>query len=325
MRRVVLYAQNMGFASTIVGPLEVFAYTGSMWNFLVGTPFDMQFLISVVSYDGKPVTTRTGLVIQVDGSIHDVDKADIVLVTSCGEDIQSALSRSRTVIPLLKKFYDDGAIVGSICSGLALLAATGLLNGKKATTHWGMVEIFRKQFPKIQLESDQLYIDEGRIVTSGGGYAGNDLALHLVEQLCGNALAKQVANALLLDTKRESQSSYAGVLHHRMHKDERIQKIQTWLDDHFNEVILLDDLAMRYGMSPRNFKRRFKEASGETPLSYLQKLRTEAAKSLLESTTQPIDAIAERVGYKDENYFRRLFKRHTHVTPNAYRVRFGST
>ncbi|RLU01843.1 GlxA family transcriptional regulator [Ketobacter sp.] len=320
MKKVLIYAQQFGFASTLVGPLEVFAYTGTLWNYLTCAEFDRRFTVQVASLDGRPVLTRTGLKIEVDLAVLDADDADVILITSCGEAIDACLQASAPVIPWLQQQAARGALIGSICTGMVLLAAAGLLDGKRATTHWGMFDTVRGCFPKVQLEPDQLYIEEGNIITAGGGYAGNDLALYLVEKLCGKEIARQCANALMLDTGRTSQSMYAGIMHHRMHHDERVQSIQQWLEQNFNADINLDELARQYGMSPRNFKRRFTDASGETPLNYLQKLRVEAAKHLLDGSSVQIEQVAEQVGYRDVNHFRRLFKRHAGMTPARFRA-----
>jgi transcriptional regulator GlxA family with amidase domain len=202
---------------------------------------------------------------------------------------------------------------------------TGLLDGKRATTHWGMIEVFRKRFPGIRFLPDQILVEEGRLLTGGGGYAGNDLALHLVEKICGQVMARQCADALLLETGRQLQTPFAGLLQHRLHQDERVQKIQEWLDSHYRDDINLDAVAARHNMSARNFIRRFKQASGETPLTYLQKLRVEAAKKLLEKTSMKIDAIAGEVGYSTEAHFRQLFRRYTELTPAGYRARHGGS
>lgn len=325
MKKVVIYAQEFGFASTVVGPTEVFAYTGTMWNYLTGSQFEPQFNVVVASIDGEPVSTRTGLRLQVDTAIQQVEDADIVLITSCGEAIEHSLQVSAPLIPWLQQQHQRGVIIGSVCTGIALLAAANLLEGKRATTHWGMMESIRRCFPAVHMEPDQLYIEQGNIITAGGGYAGNDLALYLVEKVCGRTLARQCANALLLDTGRESQLPYAGIMHHRMHNDDRIQVIQQWLDQHFDQEINLDLLAQQHGMSSRNFKRRFTDASGETPLNYLQKLRVEAAKRILETSAQQVEQVSERVGYRDVNHFRRLFKRYAGETPARYRRQFGGS
>lgn len=322
MQQVILFAVENTFISTISGPLEVFAYTGGMWNYLTGTPIELEFQVKVASIDGKPIRTRTGLVINPDISLKEASAADIVLVASCGEDIETAIKQNQAAIPWLVKQYEAGALLGSICSGLALLAETGLMDGRKAATHWGMRDEFQQRYPQIEIQGDDLYVDDGDIVTSGGGNAGSDLALHLVEKFCSCEKSKQCANALLLDTNRGSQKPYSGILHHRIHNDDKVQTIQNWLDENFHQEINLDELADNNHMSPRNFKRRFKLASGETPLGYLQKLRVEAAKKLLESSDSAVDQISLQVGYADHNHFRKLFKRHTTLTPSNYRERY---
>jgi transcriptional regulator GlxA family with amidase domain len=321
MKEIVLLALDNGIASTVVGPLEVFAYAGGMWNYLTGVPLELAFRVRVATLDGRPVTSRTGMPIHADCGIASVDRADAILVTSCGEDLDQAMETSGAAVNWLRHHHAQGATIGSICSGLAVLAMTGLLDGKRATTHWGLVDAFRRRFPAIHLEPDQLVVDEGRVLTAGGGYAGNDLSLYLVEKHCGKAVAKQCADALLLETGRQLQSRFAGVLHHRMHADDQVQRIQEWLEGHYMTAINLDALASDHGMSGRNFIRRFKQASGETPLNYLHKLRIEAARRLLERSDLRMDAVAEQVGYKTEAHFRQLFKRHTQMTPASYRLR----
>lgn len=321
MKDIVLLALNNAIASTLVGPLEVFAYSGAMWNHLAGQPREPAFHVRVVTVDGRPVSSRTGLPIQPDGSIKDVKRADVVLVASCGEDIETAIRQNRSALPWLIEHHRQGAILGSICSGLAVLAATGLLDGRRATTHWGMIETFRQRFPAIRLEPDRLIVDEGALITAGGGYAANDLSLYLVERLCGKVVAKQCADALLIETGRQLQTPFAGLLRHRLHADERIQAIQSWLDRHYSEDVNLIELAKTHHMSTRNFIRRFKQASGETPLNYLHKLRVEAAKNLLEKTDMRIEAITFEVGYQTQAHFRQLFRRHTSLTPLAFRAR----
>lgn len=325
MKDIVLLALDHGIASTLVGPLEIFAYTGSMWNYLAGKPLSARFRVRVVTSDGRPVASRTGLAIQPDCAITAVDCADAVLVTSCGEDIEGAMRRGGPAANWLAALYRRGATLCSICSGLSVLGMTGLLDGKRATTHWGLIDRFRRCFPAIRLQPDQLLVDEGRLITAGGGYAGNDLSLYLVEKLCGKQLARQCADALLLETGRQLQTPFAGLLKHRMHGDDHIQAIQRWLDRHYMKAINLDALAANHHMSPRNFIRRFKLASGETPLTYLQKLRVEAAKKLLEDSDLKISAIASKVGYQTEAHFRQLFRRYTSQTPAGFRARRAYT
>jgi transcriptional regulator GlxA family with amidase domain len=325
MKKIVLLAMNNGIASTIIGPLEVFAYTGRMWNYFAGAPLATQFQVQIATVDGLAVKSQTGLAIHPDCGIDAVNKADAILVTSCGEDVEGAIRKNAAAIPWLIDHYRKGAILGSICSGLSILAATGLLDGKKATTHWGMTELFRKRFPAINLQSDQILVDEGRLLTAGGGYAGNDLAVYLVEKMCGKVLARQCADALLLETGRQLQTPFSGLLQHRIHADERVQRIQEWLDRNYQSDVDLATLASEHNMSPRNFIRRFKQASGETPLNYLQKLRVEAAKGLLEKTALNINSVAEQVGYQTETHFRRLFTRYTSLTPTVYRSKHSNS
>lgn len=320
---VVIYMQPGGSPSTIVGPFEIFNTAGRTFRRLTGQPGKQLFQVTLASHDGKPVTFLNGLQINADARLKDLAAPDIVMIGSCGADIQPEPDRDGAIVDWLKRAHQNGAVIASVCTGLGLLAETGLLDGKQATTHWGSLHDFRKLYPAIEIKGDQLFIENGNVLTGGGSYAGNDLALFIVEKFFGAEVKQETARALVLDAHRPDQSAYAGIMHHRIHSDPQIHLVQDWLDQRYRTDVNFDDVAKRFNMSPRNFHRRFRQASGETPLTYLQKQRIEAAKSLLENSTNQIDQVAAAVGYTDTNHFRRLFKRLTSHTPKSWRERFS--
>ncbi|MGZ3438331.1 MAG: GlxA family transcriptional regulator, partial [Polyangia bacterium] len=213
--------------------------------------------------------------------------------------------------------------IAGVCTGVSLLAAAGLLDGKPATTHWGVVERCRQLYPRVHWECDRFVTEADNVFCGGGVYASIDLSLYLVERYCGHEIAVQTAKALLLETPRMWQTSYAAQPPRSAHDDEGIQRAQKWLFDHFQKEVALDELAARVGMSPRNFARRFKSATGENPLGYLQRLRIDAARHLLESGRRSVKEVGAAVGYEDPAFFRSLFQRHTGTSPRGYRARFG--
>lgn len=325
MLKVAIYMQESGGCSTIVAPYEVFNHTGVAWNYMVGETMEQQFKVYLTTIDGKPAKLQFGMEIKADCSIFDLEDVDIIIVSSGGPDVKASVAKQRDVIEWLKQMHKKGTVLGSVCTGFALLAETGLLKGKKATTHWGSIEKLERAYPDIELVHDELFVEQGRIITAGGNYAGNDVALHLVEKFCGETMKRNVASALVLDTRRPNQASYAGIIQYRIHKDEKIHTIQDWLDQNYSKEIQLDQVALSHGMSPRTFHRRFKKATGNTSLNYLQCLRIEAAKLMLESTDQQVSQIVHKIGYRDENHFRRLFRDQTGFSPLSWRDRYAAT
>jgi transcriptional regulator GlxA family with amidase domain len=243
-------------------------------------------------------------------------------VPTAGVDLEVARDSNATLIDWLARRGPKTAVAG-ICTGATLLAAAGLLDGRTGTTHWGVVDLCRKMYPKVDWMPDRFVTESGNVFCSGGLYASIDLSLYLVEHYCGHEVAVQTAKALLLETPRPSQSPYAARPPRSSHDDEPIQRAQTWLYSHFRGAVDLDRLASQVGMSPRNFARRFKAAAGESPLAYLHRLRIDAARRELENGRRSVQEISRQVGYEDVAFFRHLFRRHTAASPRDYRARFG--
>ena len=204
------------------------------------------------------------------------------------------------------------------------LAEAGLLAGCRATTHWAFAEAFRRRYPQVRLDEQQMLCEDDRLITSGGATAALDLMLHLIRRFASLELAQQCSRYLLIDTVRSEQSSYVLWSMPKRHGDLEILQVQNWLDEHFGEALLIDELARQFGFGVRNFKRRFKDATGYTPIAYLQTLRLEQAKQLLETTQMSLDSITYKVGYEDSNSFRRLFLNRVGLLPTAYRKKFQS-
>lgn len=231
--------------------------------------------------------------------------------------------RNAAVIPWLKKWHKRGAAIASVCSGVGLVAAAGMLDGKRGTTHWAIAERFRELYPKVKWMPELMVTEDRGFYCGGGVHAAVDLSLYLVEKFCGHEVALQCAKALLIETPRAWQAGFAIVPLKTEHSDESVSRAQEWLHHNFHRSFSLDEPAERARMSLRNFVRRFKKATGDSPLHYIQKLRVSAAKRLLENDHRTVQEISEAVGYQDLVFFRSLFQRHTGVSPSAYRQRFG--
>ena len=245
-----------------------------------------------------------------------------LLVIASATYIEEILQKSPELVPWIRRQYDQGAHVASICTGVFLLAETGLLDGKSATLHWGFTETFRRRYPRVPLEADRMFIDHGRLYCSAGVNAGMDLSLYLVEKFCGRQTAVQSAKTMILDLGRETQAPYSSHLFPQDHGDPLVTKAQKWIEAHYTESIDYDRLAEKFRMSRRSLERRFKQATGTTPLGYLQQLRVETAKRLLEDGSRTFDEITYQVGYEDIPFFRKVFVRLTGLRPKEYQQRF---
>ncbi|MEJ2037641.1 MAG: helix-turn-helix domain-containing protein, partial [Desulfosarcinaceae bacterium] len=211
----------------------------------------------------------------------------------------------------------------SICTGVFLLAETGLLDGKSATLHWGFAEAFKARYPKVALRQDRMFIDHGRLYCSAGVSAGMDLTLYLVAKFCGENAARESAKTMVLDMGRYSQMPYDSFLPPKNHADPMVAKAQAWMERNSTQAVDYDRMADRFRVSRRSLERRFKQATGLTPLSYLQKLRVEQAKRMLEEGSRSFNEIAYAVGYEDIPFFRKLFIRLAGLRPKEYQQKFA--
>jgi transcriptional regulator GlxA family with amidase domain len=256
-----------------------------------------------------------------DGSIYDVENTDLIVVSSI-LDIDRTMRDHGEVIEWLHHHYRRGTHIATICSGAFVLAETGLLDGKTATTHWAFADEFQRRYPQIELRPERLITDEGDLFCSGGYNAGTDLSLYLVEKYCGHEVGLQSSKSLISDMGRTSQSPYAIFQHQKNHRDDQILAVQEWIEDNFDKNFNYDSLAGNSGMSRRTLERRFKTATGETPLTYQQCIRVEAAKHMLEDGNRSFDEITYQVGYEDSSSFRKVFIKQTGLRPTEYRKKF---
>lgn len=312
-----------GMPSTAVAPLEVFSTAGVLWNQMQGEERTPCFHVRTVSQDGRAVRTGVSLSLEPACSLDEVDSTDVAVVSAVGADIDSACPANEPLYPWLRRQHERGATIAGVCAGAALVAEAGLLDGRPATTHWGIAEACRRRYPTVHWQPERIITESDRVLCSGGVYASVDLSLYLVEKLCGHRVAMQTARGLLLETPRIWQIGYAAEPPEAAHDDARIRNTQEWLFRNFTGSVRIDTLASRAGMSSRTFARRFKAATGETPVSYLHRLRINAARHLLENDLNSIHEVCRLVGYDDLAFFRRLFKRYTGTPPQQYRDRFG--
>ena len=323
MLDVTVVFLTAGFASTAIGPLEVFHSAGVLWNWLHGHPVEPRFRVRTASLDGRPVKSACSFSLTPEFAIGDIDRTDLVVLSASGWDEQQEILDEGTLARWLRAAHDSGAYVAGICSGVAYLAESGLLDGRRATTHWAVAEAMRQRYPKVIWQPEHFVTEDGKVLCSGGVYGAIDLSLYLVEKFCGHEIALQCARSLLVSLPRSCQASYAVVPLSRPHSDERIRQAEDFLQTNFARPVSAEALAGQVGMSPRTLIRRFKAATGRLPGEYLQMLRMHVAREMLERDRAPVQAVSARIGYEDVAFFRSLFKRHTGMTPAEYRSRFA--
>ena len=320
---VTVVLLEAGYASTAVGPIEVFHSAGVLWNWLQGDASQPRFRVRVASIDGAPVTSLCSLGLVPEFAIEQIERSDIVILPASGWDVQEQIAKDTHLLPWLRKMHSRGAYIAGVCTGVAFLAESGLLDGRQATTHWALAERFRQRYPNVVWRPENFVTEDGRLLCSGGVYASIDLSVYLVEKFCGHAIALECAKSLLISMPRSSQSGYSLLPMAQPHSDGKIRESEEYLQENFSRNVSIEFLAKRIGMGLRNFIRRFKAATGHLPGAYTQMLRVAAAKELLEHGATSIQAAASRVGYEDIAFFRALFKRHTGMTPGEYRARFA--
>jgi len=306
----------------ITGPYEVFAFANMILQ-KEGVSPEAAYTIAVLAEQPGPVMTMTGLQIIADKSFSQIDKSlDTLLIP--GGDPKVLLANTQ-VVALIHDMEPKVRRLVSVCTGAFLLAESGLLDGRRATTHWNYCTEFTEKYPRVNLEPDRIFIKEGNILTSGGITSGIDLALAMVEEDWGQKLALAVAQFLVVYLKRPGgQSQFSSYLTREASKHSALRDIQAWIMQNPKEDLRVDSLADRIAMSSRNFSRLFLSETGMTPAKFVEMSRIDAARNLLELTRFQIDTIADSSGFKDSENMRRAFIRQLGVNPSEYRKRFGN-
>ncbi|TNE76854.1 MAG: helix-turn-helix domain-containing protein [Gammaproteobacteria bacterium] len=325
--RVLIVAVAETSGSALYGMFDVLKSAGSVWDSLVraeeGAPL---FQVDIVSPDGTPFTCGNGIPVTPDCAMTDDPPGDILILPELwlGPD-DDFRGRHPALLEWIRRRHDGGTRIYSACSGAVMLAATGLLDGCEATSHWAYRDLFQQQYPQVHFNPapSLVFADpEGRIVTAGGTTSWHDLAIHIIARHASPGEALKIAKVFLLKWHDEGQLPYASLVRNAPHTDAAVHRCQQWLAEHYRDAGAIPRVVAQSGIPERTLKRRFRAATGTTLIEYLQNLRVEEAKRQLESTHNPVDDIGVAVGYEDMSFFRRLFKRSTGLTPSQYRRMF---
>lgn len=272
----------------------------------------------------KEVKLNDGMFsVHIDKQLKDVKKTDLVLIPALFGDMQTAISRNKVLLPWINEQYERGAEVASLCVGAFLLASTGLLNGKKCSTHWGFQNEFREMFPQVEVMDGSVVTEENRIYSSGGANSYWSLLLLLLEKYTDRATAILASKYFAVDIDRDSQAAFAMFRGQKNHADGAVKKAQDYIEKNIIEKISVAELADMAAVGRRSFERRFKLATNNTILEYIHRIKIEAAKRQFESSRKNINEVMFDVGYTDTKAFRAMFKKITGLTPIEYRNKYN--
>lgn len=276
--------------------------------------------VKLVTVDGLRVETHTGLSLQPDSSIDDVNASDIVYLPALWRNPRPIIRQNEKLFPWLRERFESGSLIAGVGTGCYLMAEAGLLNNKPATTHWHYFDQFQERYPDVELKRQYFITQAGNLYCTGSVNSMADLTIHFIQRYFSRTIASHVERHFFHEIRRayESSVSYQDVM--SAHPDEDILQMQIWLQDNHGKEISFKELASQFDMSLRTFNRRFKNATDSTPLQYLQKIRMEVAKDLLQTTNLSINEAIFKVGYHDIAHFNGLFKKHHGTTPGQYRT-----
>lgn len=272
----------------------------------------------------KETSQRNGLfTISPDVLIENVKKTDLIIIPAIHGDPKAVMEQNSAFIPWIIKQYENGAEVASLCIASFFLAGTGLLDGKQCATHWTAANDFRAMFPGVNLVDDKIMTEDDGIYTSGGAYSFLNLLVYIIEKYAGRDIAILTAKAFMIDIDRISQSPFIIFQGQKAHDDEPIKKAQEFIENNFEEKITVDQLASMFALGRRNMERRFKKATANTVVEYIQRVKIEAAKKNLESGRKNINEVMYDVGYSDTKAFRTVFRKITGLSPIEYKHKYS--
>lgn len=320
MKHVSILVPNECVLASIVDPLTMFTGVN---EFLEAAGKPPLFNVQLVGLS-KEVRLNKGLfTINTDAVLQDLKKTDLIIIPALSGDLKTALRLNEDFIPWIVAQYHKGAEVASLCIGAFLLASTGLLNGKECSSHWIMADQFREMFPEVNLVDGRIVTEQQGLYSSGGATSYWSLLLHLVEKYAGREMAITASKVYALEINRKSQSPFIMFNGQKRHEDEPIKQAQEFIENNVTEKISVENLALKYAIGRRHFERRFKSATNNTPVEYMQRVKIEAAKKHFETSRKNVNEVMYDVGYSDTKAFRTVFKKITGLSPIEYKNKYN--
>ena len=319
MKHISILVLETAVPAAIVDPRYMFTAVNQFYKEAGHRPF---FDVRLVGLS-KHVELLDGLMtIHPDDLLKDVKKTDLILIPAMSGNVEFALEKNKEFIPWIVEHYKNGAEVASLCIGAFLLGKTGLLHGKKCSTHWLFANDFREMFPEVELTDDKVVTEQEGIYSSGGASSYWNLLLYLVEKYTSREMSIVASKFFLLDIGRKSQSPFAMFRGQKEHEDAEVLKAQEYIEEHYADKINVEDLAEHFGISRRTFERRFKKATSNSVLEYIQRVRVEAAKKMLEPGRKTVSEVMYETGYNDPKAFRDVFRKIAGMSPLEYQEKY---
>jgi transcriptional regulator GlxA family with amidase domain len=320
MKKVAILALNDAVSASIADPVIMF---NGVNDFLINAGKPPVFEVQLVGLT-KAVRLHDGVfTVHADIQPENLKKADLIIIPALGGEMKQAIKKNKDFIPWIIKQYNKGADVASLCVGAFLLASTGLLNGRECSTHWLMATAFREMFPEVTLMDGRVVTEQNGLYSSGGATSYWNLLLHLVEKYAGREMAIMASKVYALEIDRKSQSPFIMFNGQKEHVDEPIKEAQQYIETRVSERISVGELAVKFSIGRRHFERRFKKATNNTPVEYIQRVKMEAAKKHFETTRKNVNEVMYDVGYTDTKAFRTMFKKITGVSPLDYKNKYN--
>ena len=305
----------------IEGPFILF---NQINTFLAQAGKPPAFRVQLVGMDGAQQVYHRLFRVQPDVTLAEVQQTDLIIIPAVNGDMGQVIATNQGFFPWIVKHYKTGTEVASLCVGAFLLAATGLVDGKKCSTHWSMQHSFCEMFPAVHLVSDRIITDEHGVYSSGGANSFWNLLLYLIEKFTDRKMAVLASKYYAIEIDRTSQSPFAMFHGQKTHTDNQVMQAQLYIEQHYREKISVEQLAKMLALGRRNLERRFKKATSNTVAEYIQRVKMEAAKLSLESSHENVNEVMYKVGYTDTKAFRTTFKRITGLSPTSYRTRYNT-
>src|SRR5690606_8408911 len=291
-------------------------------SFLVEQGGEAKFKVELVAASNEERTSNGIFTVSPDKMISAITHTDLIIIPAIHGDYQQVVKENAAFVPWLKAQYEKGAEIASLCIGAFLLASTGLLNGKRCTTHWMASDEFKEMFPDVELVNEKIITDDNGIYTSGGAYSSLNLNLYLIEKVAGRKTAILQSKVFEIDIDRNSQSPFIIFSGQKSHNDERILKAQEYIEGNYQDKITIEMLCNRLAIGRRTFERRFKKATGNTVVEYAQRVKMEVAKKQFEAGMPNVNEVMFQVGYSDSKAFREVFKKFAGMSPVDYRNKY---
>lgn len=320
MKHIAILVPEEAVPTAIVDPRYMFTAVN---QFFAEAGKEPAFTVQLVGLSAQVLLNNGAFAVNTDVLLGKLKKTDLVIIPALSGDMKRAVEMNKDFIPWIIKQYNNGAEVASLCIGAFLLASTGLLNGKKCSTHWLFANEFRTMFPDVMLADGTIITEEQGLYSSGGASSYWNLLLHLVEKYTNREMAIRASKFFAIEIDRKSQSPFIMFNGQKKHEDEPIKQAQEFIEKNFTDKISVEDLAVKFAIGRRHFERRFKKATSNTPVEYIQRVKIEAAKKQLENARKNVNEVMYDVGYTDIKAFRTIFRKVTGLSPLAYRNKYN--